>query len=424
MLNLTSRSVLGASSIYIVASAISAGVQVLLLPFLTHWLNPTEFGTYAIFGAISNFLGPLLGMSVHGSVANEYFKSPDNLSRYIGNSVVTIFLLSLATTLLVVLFQEPIDALFIVSAKLVLSAIPVAAGTSLLNLRLSLWQVSNHPFPYAFFQVANAALNGIMTVLFVLWDQNHLEGAIFANTLACTLGGVASLIFLKGANLLIFQTNLEDIRRLFRFGVPLLPHAIGQVSMNHLDRILIAAFINLQEVGYFTLARQISLLLQLVTENVNKAFVPWLYATLEDRTKTSRTKLVAFSYRYIAILILLAACLGFSIPKVLIVFFNPVYAPTAIHIPWMFLSIGFGGMYFAFCNYIFYAERTELISFATLLVALAAPGILYLCIRQFGAEGASIAKMTTSLFYALIVWWLAARVCPMPWLGYILRRTV
>ena len=84
------------SLIYLSSSTLSKAAPYLLLPFLTTYLEPVEFGMLSIFLVTTTLYVALIGMSMQANITKNFFsKSKFYLSLIIGN----IFFILLATTI-------------------------------------------------------------------------------------------------------------------------------------------------------------------------------------------------------------------------------------------------------------------------------------------------------------------------------------
>ncbi|MFC6806267.1 oligosaccharide flippase family protein [Methylophaga thalassica] len=83
------------TSIYLGASLISKGAPFILLPFLTEYLPPEEFGILAIFLVLNSMMNAFVGMSMHANVTKNFFsKTKSELGLITGN----VFFVLLITT--------------------------------------------------------------------------------------------------------------------------------------------------------------------------------------------------------------------------------------------------------------------------------------------------------------------------------------
>ena len=96
------------SSIYVLSSIASALIPFILLPILTRYLTPEEYGQIAMFIIFTSALAALIGLSVHGAANRRFFDEniiPAELARFNGNC----FFILLASTSLFLIVLAFID---------------------------------------------------------------------------------------------------------------------------------------------------------------------------------------------------------------------------------------------------------------------------------------------------------------------------
>ena len=63
-------------------------------------------------------------------------------------------------------------------------------------------------------------------------------------------------------------------------GVPLIPHALGASIIVFSDKIVITNLINIEANGIYSVAFQVALIIGLIQNSFNQAWVPWFYNSL------------------------------------------------------------------------------------------------------------------------------------------------
>jgi O-antigen/teichoic acid export membrane protein len=181
------------------------------------------------------------------------------------------------------------------------------------------------------------------------------------------------------------------------------------------DRLLITKLVGLSDTGVYSVGHQIGVLVGFLAEAVNRAWVPWLYENLKKKDADSRRRIVRITYSYFACLLLIVTLLSLVSPVVLSLLVPDAYAASSHYVFWIALGFAFSGMYMMMTNYIFVAEKTHLLSWATLTIASVNVALNYVLIRRGGALGAAQATAISNCLLFGLVWVLAARVYPMPW---------
>lgn len=87
--------------IYLFSSFLNGIIPFLILPVLTRFLSPSDYGIVAMFSVLITFLAPFTGLSVHGAVYRKYFDLDEKeIAVYIGNVCFVLLTSSLITGLI------------------------------------------------------------------------------------------------------------------------------------------------------------------------------------------------------------------------------------------------------------------------------------------------------------------------------------
>ena len=71
--------------VYIVSNIVNQSIPFLLIPLLTRYLTPIEYGMVATYQVLVGFVTPITGLSVHGAITRIYYDRTKELSKYVGN---------------------------------------------------------------------------------------------------------------------------------------------------------------------------------------------------------------------------------------------------------------------------------------------------------------------------------------------------
>ena len=59
---------------YFASSILNRSIPLLLLPVLTGYLAPEDYGLLSVFQALMAFLVPVIGMNLHANITRVYFR--------------------------------------------------------------------------------------------------------------------------------------------------------------------------------------------------------------------------------------------------------------------------------------------------------------------------------------------------------------
>ncbi|MDA9882108.1 hypothetical protein N9C33_04855, partial [Crocinitomicaceae bacterium] len=73
--------------IYTISNVLNASIPFLLLPVLTRYLDPSDYGVLSNFNAIANFMVPLVGINLMASVQVQYIKEEVDNQSYMSTGL-------------------------------------------------------------------------------------------------------------------------------------------------------------------------------------------------------------------------------------------------------------------------------------------------------------------------------------------------
>lgn len=409
------------AAIYTLSNFCVAGIPFLLLPILTRYLSPESYGTVAMFSVVVAFFSVGVGLNVNGAIMVRYF---DRDNFHIPQYVTTCVLLLIGTTFLLsigaVLFESILAQVTTLPLNLILLAICVAGLQFLVQILLTLWQSSKQPIKYGLIRLGQACIDGVISVFLVVIVALSWEGRIRGMILASLVAGFLAVYLLFKEGWLAKSGNLIYAKDALRYGVPLIPHAIGGLLLGMVDRIMVTNYLDISSTGLYVVAAQIGMILGIAADAFNRAFAPWLMESLQHKDAGRDIKIVRFTYIYIIVILSVALFGGIVAPHMLGVLVGPQYQEAAPVARYILIGNAFIGMYYMVTNYIFFARRTELLSILTISVGTISVGLSWYLINLNGLVGAAQAFMTGQILMFLGAWCLAQYCHRMPWASGVL----
>jgi len=401
-----------------VASIINAAIPFLLLPILTRYLDPSQYGEVAVFQVWVALIGAICGLSVHGAANRKYFdyEEPDRKMGEFVAACLAILVISTGTLLVLVSLLAPWISTFIgLSQKWVLVGVLFAFCNFLVQLRLGQWQVRKHAKKFGAFQISQSMLNMLLSLLLVVGLHMGVDGRLAGHTLSVVMFGAAALLFLRKDGLITWSWRPDLMKDAAAFGVPLIPHVVGAFFLLTVDRAIVSAELGLESAGYYMVAAQLAMVLGLFLDSINKAYVPWLFEHIKNDDSDQKRFIVKLTYGYNLFLIF-CALIAFAIGKPLLLFIaGDRYAPAGDLVGWLVLAQSMRGMYYMMSSYIFFSKRTGLIAKITIVSGGINVALMYIFIDAFGLIGAAWAACISMLIQWLATWWFANYLVKMPW---------
>lgn len=413
----THRALFGSAIIYTVTAGLSAGVPLLLLPLLTRLFSPEEYGKVAIFSVTVQVLSTLTGLSVHGAVGMRYFdRDRLDFPRYVA-SCLTILLASTALVLMLVLVLLPwLEAFTKLPGYWLVFAVLLSGSNFVIQTQFAIWQSGKQAFRFGFLRMTQALIDLVLSLLLVVVAGLAWQGRIGGIVVAGFLTGAIALVTLVRGKWLRFPIERGYIENALRFGVPLIPHAIGGMLIAMADRFIISNILDVASTGIYMVALQIGLVMNLMNDALNRAYSPMLIEALKVGDPDRDLQVVRATYAYFLALLALGALLGLLAPALLGILVGAKFQAAAPVVIFITLGQAFSGMYYMVATYVFYAGRTAYLALITLTSGALNVAISYWLLKARGLEGAGQAFLIAQAVLFLGTWWLSNQSRPMPWL--------
>ncbi|WP_272674280.1 MULTISPECIES: oligosaccharide flippase family protein [unclassified Providencia] len=408
--------------IYLISNILNAAIPFILLPILTRYLTPSEYGQIAIFQVLLSALTTFIGLNTIGSANRKFYDNDvsSNILKSFNGSCFQILLFStIATLLFILLFGNNISKFLSIPIDWVISAILISALTFIATLRLGQWQIRGEAKYFGILQISNSLMNMLLSVLLVIFMKQGASGRIDAQLIVAFIIAIISLLLLYKDNLLkIFVWQPKQLKEALAFGVPLIPHHVGFFLLSSIDRFFINEKLGLAEAGIYMVAVQLSMALVIIYDAINKAFVPWLFEKLKKNSNADKIKIVKLTYLHF-IFSLLISLLAFIIGPTIVIFIaGEEYIEAARIIGILCLGQCFGGMYMMVTNYIFFSKKTGKLSLITILSGAINVILLVVLLKNFGLTGVAISFLISKFIQFVLTWVLSSRCIIMPWFSF------
>lgn len=410
---------------YTMSNIAVAAIPFLLLPVFTRVLTPADYGIVAMFGIAVSAFSALTGLGTLGAVEVRYFElNREDLAAYIGGCLLVLLVSSALLALGTWALSGTLSTFTSVPADWLLACVAASAMQFVVLLRLALWQAENRPSKYAMMQIAQSAVNATLSLLFVLVLHLAWRGRTWGICLSSLLVSLAALVSLHRDGWLRVAPRSGQIRDALRFGVPLVPHAVGGLLIATVDRFMITNLLDVAQTGIYAVAMQIGMVVNLVTGATNKAFAPWLFRQLRAKEQGMQFRIVRLTYVYFTSLLGLALIVGFGAPPLLAILVGESFRSASGVVIYIAVGYALGGMYFMVTNYLFWAGATGRLALVTITSGLINLACSFWFIGKWGLDGAGIGFVVSQLILLVGAWILAQRVHPMPWVRALKQNSL
>lgn len=249
----------------------------LMVPLLTRVLPPSDYGLIAIFTLAVNLLNPLIGLSIGRVIVLWRFSaSASELPLLVSASAAAVLFSGILFAILFLLLSLAVpDVQGLPMRWLVLAALSLIPQ-AMLSARLALWQAEGQPVRFGILQVAAAALNVGLSLVLVVHLGFGWEGRVLGHLAAISATGLIAFLSLRSSRMFVGPLDPSSSRRALRAMLPLLPYGAGVAILAVSDRLLVANWLDLRQLGIYAAAVQLALPVAIIGEVMNRAMSPWL----------------------------------------------------------------------------------------------------------------------------------------------------
>ena len=387
------------SSFYLVGQILQKAVSLLLLPVLTRYLTPADYGIMGTLAAYSGMLGVLLLFGIHAALTRHYFDfkhDHEAQRRYVTSNF--LFMAAVPGVILGVLIlfgaplwaratASPIASDVIPFRPLVVLMLITVYGSLLYRLPYSLYQAQQKPWKCVALDFGGFVLSVGISLVLVIGLRKGVYGMILGGCIASVLTAlVASGLLLR--EWFVPRVEWAHVSRSLSYGLPFIPHLLAGWALAFVDRVMLKRMVPLDDVGHYTVAITLGMGMLMIVTSIKDAYEPYYYNLLSSNPHPEKKVIRIFSMYVTAIGLL--ALFGSLFAGELIMLLTPVgYHQSAIYVPPVIMGYLFLGFYFNVGMAIFYYKKTKFLPFITGFAALCNITLNYLLIPRFGAIAAA-----------------------------------
>lgn len=262
-MHLAYRDILKHSAVYGLGQVLARLASFLLLPLYTSYLSPEEYGCIAILDLTVAVLGILIGSGAVAAISRHHFEAQNEKERNQVWWTGASFLAVAATTVVapawlsrdilarVTLGLENGEGGYFYAIALPTLWFTAVGWVADAYLRVRKWSVLS-----VCLSLCRLFINVALNVFFLVNLGMGVAGVLWGNLIT---GGLMMLIsftiFVYDRGTYAFHLPL--VSKLWRFSVPLIGVAFLQLVMRQADRYFLRVFLDLHEVGVYSLASNI-----------------------------------------------------------------------------------------------------------------------------------------------------------------------
>ncbi|MBK1792772.1 lipopolysaccharide biosynthesis protein [Persicirhabdus sediminis] len=363
MLSILKHKVVQGTMWYTLAGLLTSGMSVILLPVMTRWMTPSEFGILNAAMSLSLLIMPIVTLGLGASVVrfyHDYDVGSDQFARFFSSSFwcqcVSVAFVCLA--ILTPFWLGMIDSISGVDLQhlypvLVLVALnpPRDIGNQLLTSQEKHGKASINQL------VAFAIATSLS-----LWLIGALEMGALGRLYGRAGGAVVAAIML--IKLSEFRENfrmridLNELKKSLGYGIPYVPYSFALAAMLTADKLLLQYYSDLEEVGIYSAAKTVAMGMSFIFVAVTRAWYPRYFKL---RNANDDRSVIDGQWALMCLLSLTVVGFCILIPVVYPLMVDKPYWRGIAVMPVLAMGIYGYGLFLTQANYISYLKKTILL---------------------------------------------------------------
>ncbi|WP_345868363.1 oligosaccharide flippase family protein [Shewanella algae] len=380
------------ATVYALSSILSKGVMLILIPMLTYYLSPEQYGKWTMFQTLSALFLPVVFMGMGNYIVKEYSRAP-LISNDICQKILFIIISHSFVVFCVLLGLYILQFLEIYVFLVVFSVLVTSVTQVFLFICISKGKAKK----YAILEV------GLPVVFFVFCvvSISFSLGSDFYTVVFCYILSQLILVSLVLIRLFRLGVRLKNysvkaLVEIYKFSLPLIPHLLAGSVIAFSDRVFVQHYIGDAALGIYSLAYSLSSSGYVLFMAFSKHWSRLLYMREDGDDVVDLFKGALISCSSLAIMwsliIFLFSSFAFRY------FFVDEYKPASELMLLLGMATCMQGIYSVIVHVIFRKGWTVKIMLVTVIASILNLVANFLLIPSFGLEGAVYSTFLSYFF--------------------------
>lgn len=419
---LLNNKLLWRTAIYTLSSSFGALVAFLLLPVLTRYLSPYDYGVVETFTAVTACLTGIALMGGSTLLSKDFFGlNAEAVKIRISEQICVIGIVGaiIGVTIFVIsIFSEVIEDIIKLDSRLVILAVGVSVSNALISLLTTVFQLEKKTLRYSVFVNLKTVTDMLTSIFLIVYIGYAWEGRILG------LAG-STFLFLFVSFIILHKYGVSivfPIRRTFSLaliGLPLMLAHVTGWAMEMIDKLMINHFMNLESTGLYSIGYRFGMVVMMIEIAFSRAWLPFFYEKIQSDTLQSKLSIVKATYFYVIVLLIITLAFGLGGKYLLYFMVDESYHKAGEFV--LLISIGyfFDGVWKVFIGYLIHLDKINVYSYVVGLSAMLNIFSNYMLLPRVGLIGAAWATSLSFAFGAILTITIALKSYKMPWFYFI-----
>lgn len=388
---------------YQIVNQLGAAVASKLIPLASiflysRYLTVHDYGVINLFASYLWIFAIVMSMNLYSGVGRYIYNEDADFGSFLGTTLIAIGAIYLTVGLVVIVRLEKISHLLGMPRQVVLLMLAVVLGQIAESLftQVAIFHQRSALLLKVVASKACATLALSVGLLLEMASQKFLA-VLYADAIVSLV--LMAYVLNNFRATIRWSLRIDHLRYMASYSIPLIPYMLSLTLLSQFDRVMIGNHFGKEDIGLYSLAYNIGILLLMVVTAVLNAYNPAFFSALNQK---NYVRVIQDSDSIFALAVLVTG--------VLVLFGSEL---AALVVPAKFASafdliqiVAIGGLCFVifqiWVRVIAYAHRTYLISIIAVIAAAINIGLNYWLLPIYGYKVAAINTIASYLAMSLL----------------------
>jgi O-antigen/teichoic acid export membrane protein len=402
------KDLFGQSFIYGIGLFLRKALAFFLIPLYTHVFTQTQYGKLAMIYLLSSALTLFFSLGLNDALMKQLSEKNAN-EKEVFSQFFLLRLIYVSLFLIPLILHSEWIASFLISpgdSPLISLTVLTIWLESLIEPVLLLLRIQNRSKKFVIINTLRLVTNIVLNILFVLHFKLGIGGVLLGN-----LGSSLLFFFIlypEIHKLLTPKFNLNQIKDLLKYGLPLLPMCIIiWLGLDLIDRWIIKWILGLEKTGIYTLGYQFGMVMGIMVHGFRASWTPFFFNN-PDKKQLFADSAITF----VRLSLILWGILAFFTPEIFRLAVAKEYWEAQTIVPIIAFSYILFGLEEIFTAGMYIKSRTGLLIPIALTPLLINISLNIYLIPRFGIMGAAFATLFSYFLFAFFSYLIGNKIFP------------
>ena len=387
------------------------GISFFCIPIYARLLSTDEYGKMSVIVSYESIFNIFATFELSlGAYQRGLLKYKDDVDMFEQSIVLLSNLLTIAFTLLIVLFWRPFSGFTGFSLSIFL----LMMGYFIVFTPYNCW-LNRKRFAYDYkaavaVTLSMALISNLCPIITLNLLGKTSDIKVGSTLLASIL--ICFPFWAKNCNFLELKKYTERVKNYFSYALkfqgPLVFHSLSYYVLNQSDRVMIGHLTNNTSAAYYSVAYSLANVIIIFQNSLNQVLKPWRFQKLEGKNYKDVRDISN------AVIVIVGAVIVFFsllVPSVLKLMFKPEYYEAVQSMAPVAFSVYFLFLYTIFVDVESYYGKTNYIAYVSVFCAVLNVVLNYIGIQLFGYTACAYTTLFCYIIMAFLHYGFMYKTC-------------